>query len=136
MSETCPGAAGVLAAPPDAGQKRVLVVEDEPLSAIVIEREVERMGARVVGPAGDLRTALALASEAHFQAALLDVNLRGAMSYPVAEVLSARHIPFAILTGYDRTMLPAAFQTCLLVTKPVFPAHVQRLCARLLASDR
>jgi len=119
-----------------ADRRDVLIVEDEPLSAIVLEHEVRKAGGRVVGPAGDLAAALTLAREARFDAALLDVNLRGVMTYPVAEVLIARRIPFAFLTGYTRAMLPPALQACLLVAKPVFPACIRQVFETLVAGSR
>ena len=115
------------------GRKRILIVEDEPLSALVLEQEVAQAGCQVVGPAGDLATACFLACEAHFDAALLDVNLRGRMSYPVAELLRARGIPFAFLTGYAPTLLPPNLQGCLIVQKPAAPGQIRRLCATLVA---
>lgn len=66
-----------------------------------------------------LDEALEMARTETFDAALLDVNLDGAMSWGVADVLTARGIPFAFSTGHDQTdMLPKHLAGCLVVAKP------------------
>jgi CheY-like chemotaxis protein len=63
-------------------------------------------GAKVVGPAGRLGPALTLARQAELDGALLDVNLAGEQSFPVAAELIRRDIPFIFLTGYDKNVFP------------------------------
>ncbi len=70
--------------------KRILVVDDEGMIAMLIEETVLEEGGLVVGPAGDLDEALALARDAAIDAAVLDVNLAGQSSDVVADVLAAR----------------------------------------------
>ena len=79
--------------------KCILVVEDEPLVAMMVEDFLLGEGAVVVGPATSLAKALELA-EGTFDAALLDVNLAGERVYPVARRLQQRGIPFVFATGY------------------------------------
>jgi CheY-like chemotaxis protein len=79
---------------------RVLIVEDEMLVAMNIEDMLLEMGHEVAGIAGRLEPALALARDAAFDAALLDVNLAGDRSFPVADLLIERGIPFLFATGY------------------------------------
>ena len=81
--------------------KRVLIVEDEGLVAMTAEMAVEDEGAVVVGPATTLEQGLALARAGGIDAAVLDVNLRGEKSYPIADVLVERGVPFVFATGYD-----------------------------------
>ncbi len=80
--------------------RKVLVVEDEPLVAMMIEDMLTDLGYTVVGPAMQLADGLRLAETAQFDAAVLDINLNGARSFPVADVLQARGIPFLFATGY------------------------------------
>lgn len=82
--------------------KRILVVEDEPLIAMMVEDMLAELGAQVIGPAGSLAEALLLAEE-QIDAALLDVNLEGERVYPVAERLTVRGVPFVFATGYGAT---------------------------------
>lgn len=79
---------------------RILIVEDEMLVAMNIEDMLLDLGHEVSGMAGRLDTALALASEGSFDAAMLDVNLAGQQSFPVADLLAERNIPFLFATGY------------------------------------
>lgn len=80
--------------------KRILVVEDEPLVAMLAEDMLLELGYAVVGPASNLGDALDLASRAKFDAAVLDVNLNGKRSDAVAGLLRSKGIPFVIATGY------------------------------------
>lgn len=98
---------------------RVLVVEDMLMVAEMIADMLDSAGARVVGPVGRVGAALDLARQAELDGALLDVNLAGESSGPVAEALCDRGIPFIFLTGYsDTSALPAAFRETPRVLKP------------------
>lgn len=80
---------------------RVLVVEDSALILMEVESAIEDAGGEVVGPATRLRQASRLAETEEFDIALLDVNLDGELTYPVAEALARRDKPFVLATGYD-----------------------------------
>jgi DNA-binding response OmpR family regulator len=75
-------------------------VEDEPMIAFALEDMVIEMGYSVVGPAFRLAEALDLAGSERFEAAVLDVNLNEQRSFPVADLLRERGIPFLFATGY------------------------------------
>jgi CheY-like chemotaxis protein len=80
--------------------RRVLLVEDEPMIAFALEDMVLELGYAVVGPAYRLSEALDLAGAEQFEVAVLDVNLNEERSFPVADLLRARGIPFLFATGY------------------------------------
>lgn len=80
--------------------KRILVVEDEGLIAMLIGDAILDEGGVVVGPAPNLDRALALARDEGIDAAVLDCNLAGQLSDPVADILVTRGIPFLFATGY------------------------------------
>lgn len=80
--------------------RRILLVEDEPLIAMMAEDMLSDLGAEVVGPAHSLGAALELAEREGFDAAVLDINLQGETSDAVAEVLRRRGLPFLFATGY------------------------------------
>jgi CheY-like chemotaxis protein len=82
------------------GGRKVLVVEDEPLVAMMVEDMLMELGCTVVGPAMQLAEGLRLAEAADFDAAVLDINLNGARSFPIADLLKERGIPFLFATGY------------------------------------
>lgn len=97
---------------------RVLVVEDESLIAMLVEDGLETLGYEVVGPVGTVDAALRIVEQMQFDLALLDINLGGKQSFPIAEALEARGIPYVFLTGYDKSSLPPAFQHRFGLQKP------------------
>jgi DNA-binding response OmpR family regulator len=80
--------------------KRILVVEDELLIAMTIEQILLDHGCEVLGPAPSVDAALELIDREPPEAALLDVNLNGRLSTPVAERLAVQGIPHLLVTGY------------------------------------
>jgi len=81
--------------------RRILVVEDEMMIAMLVEDMLSELGCSVVGPAHALDTALSLAqSEDGLDAALLDVNLGGQPVFAVADALRAKGVPAIFSTGY------------------------------------
>ena len=97
---------------------RVLVVEDEAVIAMLVEDSLVELGCEVVGSASRLGDALAKAQALEVDVALLDVNLAGRLSYPVAEMLQSRNVPFVFTTGYGQAALPAALQAAPVLSKP------------------
>jgi DNA-binding response OmpR family regulator len=112
---------------------RVLVVEDDALVAMLAQECLEEAGYTVVAVASGLQDALALATSLELDAAVLDLNLRGEMSFPVVQVLRRRHVPFLICSGYDTTKMSALPQDIPALSKPVSP---QRLTAALAETIR
>ncbi len=88
---------------------RILLVEDEPLIAMMLEDFVDLLGKQVAGSADCVSAALQLVETADIDAAILDVNLRGGeKSWPIADALAERGVPFLIATGgSDDTVDPA-----------------------------
>ena len=85
--------------------KRILVVEDEALIAVMVEDMLTDMGSNVIGPAATIEAALRLARSEELDAAVLDVNVRGERIDPVAEALMARGVPVLFATGYGEVRL-------------------------------
>ena len=105
--------------------KRVLLVEDETLVAMMVEDMLTEIGATVVGPASTLADALSLAEGADLDAAVLDINIHGEKSFGVAAILSRRGVPFVFATGYSDADL-GAFHETFLLSKPYTQANLQR----------
>jgi two-component sensor histidine kinase len=98
---------------------RILVVEDSFLVVTLLERIFEDLGWGLVGRATRVADALELVHSGVFDAALLDVNLNGEMSWGVARVLAERGVPFVFSTGYDaKTVLPADLAGAAVISKP------------------
>ena len=87
---------------------KVLVLEDETLVSMMVEDMLLDLGCEVVGPFAKLDQALAYLGSGGGQidAALLDVNLGGVRSFPMAEALADKGVPFVFTTGYDESGLP------------------------------
>jgi DNA-binding response OmpR family regulator len=80
--------------------KNILIVEDEPLIAMMLEDFLDILDHQVAGTADHIAAALALIEAGGIDAAILDVNLRdGEQSWPIADALAARGIPFVLATG-------------------------------------
>jgi len=106
--------------------RRVLVVEDESLVAMLLETILEDMGCDTVGPAANIDDGLALATDdEHLDAALLDVNVAGRHVFPVAEALKARGVPFVFSTGYGEGGLPDEWRGQATIQKPFTEAAVR-----------
>jgi DNA-binding response OmpR family regulator len=81
---------------------RILLAEDEALIAMDLAMELETRGAEIVGPVKDLAAALRAAASERLDGAILDVDLRGELVYPAAEILLDRGIPFVFHSGRSR----------------------------------
>ncbi|GAA0731529.1 response regulator [Sphingomonas japonica] len=82
--------------------RRILLVEDEPLIAMMLEDFLDALDREVAGTADCVAAALAAIEQGGIDAAILDVNLRGGeKSWPVADALAAAGIPFVVATGGD-----------------------------------
>jgi CheY-like chemotaxis protein len=82
--------------------RRVLIVEDESLIAMLAEDFLIELGATVIGPATSIDGAIAMIETQEIDAAVLDVNIRGERSDRVADALRLRGIPIVCATGYGQ----------------------------------
>ena len=98
--------------------RRVLIVEDETLIAMMLQDMVVEAGLEVEGVASSLNAGIDLASSADFDLAILDVNLNGEEVYPVAEILRSRGIPFIFSTDYGADGIRPGFDGTPQVVKP------------------
>jgi PAS domain S-box-containing protein len=111
---------------------RVLVLEDDRLQANLVARWLTRIGCHVVGPALNTTDALRLLRTERIDAAVLDVNLAGRSSEPVAEELEARHLGFVFITGYgDGGILGSRFSAIPRLVKPIDPGDLERALHRI-----
>jgi len=110
-----------------------LLVEDEIFLAWMLGDMIETLGYKMVGPATRVDEAMALIEAHDLDAAILDVNLNGEMSYPVAERLAAQGVPFVFATGYgDSVMIPDHLHGIPVVRKPVSTAVLADMLAAVL----
>jgi CheY-like chemotaxis protein len=115
-------------------QLRILVVEDEMPIALLIEDMLLDLGHEVVGLALHLGKALKLAKSAEIDFAILDVNLSEQMSFPVAEALEARSIPFGFATGYGSAGVEEQYRgRDMVLKKPFDQSDLRGFIERLVA---
>ena len=98
--------------------RRILVVEDDALIGFVLEDMLTEIGYEVIGPMLSLSEGLAAVAEHAFDLALLDVNLGGEDSSPIAEALQARDIPYILATGYAAADVKGADRCSGVLSKP------------------
>lgn len=96
----------------------VLLVEDDALVSVLVEEYLQDWGCNLAGVAFRLDDAIEMAEKLTFDVALLDINLGGQASYPVAEVLRGRKIPFLFMTGYDPWGHPGRVSGSIVLRKP------------------
>jgi CheY-like chemotaxis protein len=112
--------------------RKVFIVEDEMMVAMLIEDMLGDLGCETIGPAGRIEEALATAQEAAMDAAVLDVNLNGHETYPVADILRRRGVPFIFATGYGAAGLAERFRDAPTLQKPFQERDIARLLAQIL----
>lgn len=114
--------------------RRVLVVEDTLLVSIEVQAALTRLGCLIAGAPARLPDALSALDDGPIDAVLLDLNINGEPSYPVAEALMQRGIPFVFMTGYQAESLEPEFQAFPCLTKPFGTDDLRRALASLLGS--
>ena len=98
----------------------VLLVEDNFLVAMAMERALIESGCTVVGPVASVAEGKRIAEQTSFDGAILDINIQGGTSQPIAEALERRGLPFFFITGYGSPqMLPERLRRVLRLSKPV-----------------
>ncbi|WP_106640560.1 response regulator [Allosphingosinicella vermicomposti] len=97
---------------------KVLIVEDEMLVAMNIEDMLTDIGYEVAGIANRLDAGIDLARTANFDIAMLDVNLAGDLSFPIADILEERGIPYLFATGYGRKGVKEDYGAAPVLQKP------------------
>ncbi|MCK8785127.1 response regulator [Roseomonas sp. NAR14] len=113
--------------------RRVLVVEDEALVAMLVEDALLEVGCTIMGPATTVAEALKLIEKGLPDVAVLDLNLGGETSTPVADALAARGVPFIVATGYGAAGLPPGYKDVPVLAKPYDPAELTRALDALCA---
>lgn len=111
---------------------KILVVDDEPLIALMIADWLAEQGLEILGPAHSVPQALDLLAAETAHAAILDVSLGERDCYDVADALVARSIPFAFATGHGADVVAPRFANVITVTKPFDFEAVRDVVSKLL----
>ncbi len=86
--------------------RRILVIEDSPVVGPFTVDVLADLGCEVVGPAPNMAAARELIEDSDFDAALVDVHIRGERAFPLCELLCAKNIPFVLTSGYADWQMP------------------------------
>jgi CheY-like chemotaxis protein len=115
----------------DRGQRRrVLVIEDEVIVGMLLEDMLDELGCEVAAVSTHIEEALQLARTLDIDLAILDVNLGGKQSFPVADVLKNRGVPFMFATGYGAQILKPPYSGTPTLQKPFQFDDLQRMLAQ------
>lgn len=112
--------------------RKILVLEDEPLIAMMTSRMVEELDGEVAGPFANVQEARG-ALAAPIAAALLDINIGGELVYELAADLRKLGTPIVFLTGYQAAAIDARFADAPVLTKPIERDDLMDILAELLA---
>jgi DNA-binding response OmpR family regulator len=109
---------GSVELPANGKRGRVLIVEDEPLIAENLRAILVAAGFEIAGVSAKVEAALRMIEDITYDAAIVDANLAGESASAIVLALSARQIPFVVLSGYTRDQLPDSFSGYLFIQKP------------------
>ncbi|KQN05412.1 transcriptional regulator [Sphingobium sp. Leaf26] len=112
--------------------RSILIVEDEAMIGMMLEDYLDALGYRLHGLAASVDEACALASAGGFDAALVDCNLQGEKSWPVADILAQQDIPFVFATGGMADDLPPTHADRPTLAKPFTIGAVERALGKIL----
>ena len=114
---------------------RLLLVEDEALVGMMMRDSLIELGYSVIGPFSRIADAMQAVHHERFQAAILDVNVKGEMIYELADAIAARDIPLVFVTGYGAEAIEERFRTVPILQKPVDRTALERVLASRRIDD-
>ena len=117
------------------GARSILIVEDEPLIAMMLEDFILSLGHEVSGNCDSVSSALAEIESGSCDLAILDVNLKGESVWPVAKALKAKGTPFVLASGGHVDPPPAEFRNVAMIEKPYTIDRVSPVIAAALAGS-
>jgi DNA-binding response OmpR family regulator len=113
-------------------KQRILIVEDDTMVANAMDIFLRQAGYTVVGPVADFSSALAAAHTDDMDIVLLDLSLNGEKAFPIADILTERQIPFAVVTGHAEYLRPGNQIKAPVLRKPFNPKELVELVRALL----
>jgi PAS domain S-box-containing protein len=108
----------------------IMLVEDEAIVAMAVNDSLTDLGFSVIGPFSRVSDARRALQDHQVDAAILDVNLNGEMVYSLAELLTARKIPFVFATGYGAESIESQFGHIPVLQKPIEKDKLTRMFVR------
>lgn len=113
---------------------RFMILDDEIIVALDVEHMLTDLGHCVVGTANRMDGGMKIAQESDLDMAILDINVRGVLSFPIAEILRSRGVPVIFASGYGQRGLIDAFRDAHVLTKPFDMDGLARIVAQARGS--
>ncbi len=110
--------------------RQVLIVEDQIMLAMGLEDMLIELGHGIFGSVTRLDKAMTMARDADIDFAILDINLAGETSFPVAAILRTRAIPFIFSSGYGDSGLVEGYRNQPILSKPYTSPDLKRAIAQ------
>ena len=105
--------------------RRILIAEDEAITAMLLEDVIEQLGGKIIGTTKACNEALAALEASDFDAIILDVHLKGGTSEEVVAAAADKNVPVLVCTGSDAQALPPAFRNLPILKKPWLSEDVE-----------
>jgi CheY-like chemotaxis protein len=112
--------------------RRILIVEDSPVVGPFTADLLADLGCKVVGPAPNMAAARELLESERFEAALMDIHIRGERVFPLCEMLEAKRVPFVLTSGYADWQIPEKWQDGPRLQKPYTIDQVRQALVEVL----
>jgi len=109
----------------------VLVIEDSPVVGPFVADALTELGYEVVGPAPNMAAARELIEEQEFDAALIDVFIRGERVFPLCDLLERKGVPFILTSGYADWQIPEQWEDRPRLNKPYVIDQLEEALASL-----
>jgi CheY-like chemotaxis protein len=113
--------------------RRILIVEDSPVLAPFTADVLEELGCEVVGPAPNMAVAREMVDAGEFDAALMDVHIRGERVFSLCDVLAAKGVPFVLTSGYADWTMPEKWDDRPRLQKPYTIEQVEEALSGLFS---
>jgi CheY-like chemotaxis protein len=113
--------------------RRILVVEDSPVVGPFTADILGELGCEVVGPAPNMAAARGLVEAGGFDAALMDVHIRGERVFPLCDMLEAKAVPFVLTSGYADWQVPEKLRERPRVQKPYTIDQIEKALRKLFS---
>jgi CheY-like chemotaxis protein len=113
--------------------RRILLVEDSPVVAPFTADLLQDLGCEVVGPAPNMAAAWELVENEDFDAAIMDIHIRGERVFPLCETLQSKGVPFLLTSGYADWQIPEKWEDRPRLQKPYTIDDVERALAKIVS---
>lgn len=115
--------------------RRILVVEDSPVVGPFTVDILDQFGCDVIGPAPNHAIARELIEAGDFDAALMDVHIRGERIFNLCEILEAKALPFVFTSGYGGWQVPEKWEDRPRLQKPYTAKQVEEALLALFDGE-